>query len=255
MFCHVSTASFAARSTKICRFASHRDEDTSTNIATWVDDIAYECGPHIKEGQHYEAILTSLLNRIQEEVRQLNRQRRAESKHAMTHKDLIEYLLHTYEDDSDREKLVEVFNKIKQDSTHVRNHNRKYNAAEQCVYEASANQYDSMPTCIAHYRKSIDKDLHFDVMKAAGSDYQSWNLDKWQDRAEFHDTALHKQRRDGTVHERVDVVNSDSLRLPPEQWQKMSGPMRKAYITAARDSRKGGGKGGGKGTKRKDLVA
>jgi uncharacterized protein YeeX (DUF496 family) len=65
-----------------------------------VDDIAYVCGPHIKEGQLFEAILSRLHNRIQEEVRQLNRKRRAESKHAMTHKNLIEYLLHTYKDDS-----------------------------------------------------------------------------------------------------------------------------------------------------------
>jgi hypothetical protein len=70
------------------------DEDMSMNIATWVDDIAYVCGPHIKEHQFFEAILSRLHNRIQEEVRQLNRKRRAESKHAMTHKDLIEYLLH-----------------------------------------------------------------------------------------------------------------------------------------------------------------
>jgi hypothetical protein len=34
-----------------------------------------------------------------------------------------------------------------------------------------------MPTRIAHYRKSIDPELHFDIMKAAGSDYQSWNLE------------------------------------------------------------------------------
>ena len=45
------------------------DEDTSTNIATWVDDIAYVCGPHIKEHQFFEAILSRLHNRIQDEVR------------------------------------------------------------------------------------------------------------------------------------------------------------------------------------------
>jgi hypothetical protein len=104
------------------------DEDATTNIATWLDDIAYVCEPHIKEGQLFKAILSRLHARIQDEVRQLNRKRRAESKHPMTHKDLIQYLLHTYKDDSDRDKLVEVFNKVKQDSTHVRNHNREYNA-------------------------------------------------------------------------------------------------------------------------------
>jgi hypothetical protein len=74
-----------------------------------------------------------------------------------------------------------------------------------------------MPTRVAHYRASIDEDLHFDVLKEVGTDYQSWNLEKWQERAEFLDTTLHKQRREGKVHERVAVVNSDSLRLPPEQ--------------------------------------
>ena len=88
------------------------------------------------------------------------------------------------------------------------------------MYEASANQYDSMPTRIAHYRKSIDKELHCDIMKAAGSDYTSWNLEKWQESAEFHDTALHKQRKDGKVHERVAIVNSDSLKLPPNNGKR-----------------------------------
>ena len=104
------------------------DEDATTTIATCLDDIAYVCEPHIKEGQLFEAILCRLHARIQDEVRQINRKRRAESKHPVTHKDLIQYLLHTYKDDSDRDKLVEVFNKVKQDSTHVRNHNREYNA-------------------------------------------------------------------------------------------------------------------------------
>jgi hypothetical protein len=231
------------------------DEDTSMNIATWIDDIAYVCAPHIKKDQFFEAILSKLHTRIQEEVRQKNRKRRAESKHEMTHKELIEYLLHTYKNDSDRDDLVEAFNKVKQDTSHVRNHNRKYKAAEQRVFEASGGHYDSMPTRIAHYRKSIDKDLHFDVMKAAGSDYTSWNLEKWQESAEFHDTALHKQRKEGKVHERVAVVNSDSLRLPPEQWQKMTQQMRQAYLRASREMRKPNDKGGGKGTKRKDTVA